>query len=178
MNSTNDCSHLYSNILHAPKNFAQSQQNKSGNSFLSETSATVIVAGDVEAAGYTDYDTFEKALDIALFSWSRSLWCLIIPDTTCLQTRTMAERNAKERYRKFYVEPGNWNDFGAAAESIRNRKMLTQTTHAIFFAPQHATDTARLFSRVIRECIPFIKHDSSFISTTHQSEKYGPHLTS
>ena len=145
---------------------------------MHSANATVILAGDAAAAGFDNYNAFEIVLDRALFTWSKSLGCLIVPDTVCAQTREMAQRYAKERYRKFYVEHGNWNDFGAAAESIRNRKMLKQTTHAVFFAPQYTPETARLFSRVIRECIPFVKFESSFFSNgVHHSEKCG-HLIS
>jgi len=123
------------------------------------TQAHVIVAGSAFEAGVESYSRFERLIDNSLYAWSLPLGSIVVPDSLDETTRDMAERYAHDRIRRVKTVRGPWKDYGQAAAPIRDRKLVASASHAIIFAAQATRDTERIYHRVVRESMPFVKVD-------------------
>lgn len=123
------------------------------------TSAQLIIAGSAPTAGIETFDAFERIINESLVEWARPLEFIVVPDSLDEVTLDMTNCYARLYRRQVHRVRGAYADYGRAALSIRDRRIMELGTHAVIFAAQASTDTAGIYQRVVRNAVPFVKFD-------------------
>ena len=116
------------------------------------THAHVVIFGSAEKANVRTYEDFVSVLHSALYEWSMPIGRIIITDRLDERTRTYVELYCRENpMTRRQLFRGDWEAYGAAAESLRDAQLLRLTTHGLCFAPNASPSDERLFKRLYRE---------------------------
>ena len=91
-------------------------------------------------------------LHTTLFEWRMPVGQINITDRLDEKTRAYVDMYCRENpLTRRQLIRGDWESYGAAAESLRDAELLRVTSHGLCFAPQASPSDDRLFKRLYRE---------------------------